>query len=252
MTEKNAILLLHGYGGSPFEMEFLQKGLQDAGFAAFVPTLPGHNGDFTEFLQTRFCDWLEKCEQEFVCLQKKFPRVAVVGYSMGGTLALHLAARKNWQPSAVVCISAPIDFAVWKIWRQMSRQFIFLSILRWICPVWHTSLPRPQSREIAPWRGYEGKIALQPLYSLVQGVRQTRKMLADMHAPLLVLHGERDRLVAPENAWKILQKSGSKNKRLELLKLKETVTSGHTLPTHRECKELILQRIIDFLQENMK
>ncbi len=252
MTGNNAILLLHGYSGSPFEMEFLQKGLQDAGFAAFVPTLPGHNGNFTEFLQTRFCDWLEKCEQEFVFLQKKFPRVAVVGYSMGGTLALHLAARKNRQPSAVVCISAPIDFEIWKIWRQVSRQFAFLFILRWICPVLRTSLPRRQSREIAPWRGYEGKIALQPLYSLMQGVRRTRKMLAGMHAPLLVLHGERDRLVAPENAWKILQKSGARNKRLELLQLKEVVTSGHTLPTHRECKEIILQRIIDFLQENMK
>ncbi len=252
MTEKNAVLLLHGYSGSPFEMEFLQKGLQNAGFAAFVPTLPGHNGDFVEFLRTRFCDWQETVEQEFVSLQKNFSRVAVVGYSMGGTLALHLAAQKNRQLAAVVCISAPIDFAVWKIWRRINRQFAFLPILRWICPVWHTSPPSQQSREIAPWQGYEGKIALQPLYSLVQGVRQTRKMLGRMHAPLLVLHGERDRLVAPENAWKILQKSGARKKRLELFKFKETVTSGHTLPTHQECKEVILQRIIEFLQENMQ
>lgn len=242
-----AVLLLHGYSGTPFEMEFLAEGLKQRGLSVFVPSLPGHDTNFADFQATRFQDWQQKSEELFLRLQKEFSRVVVVGYSMGGTLALSLGAR--FEPTAIVCIATPVDLQPWKFWRGRDWRLVLLPLLRWITPVVTTRPARPASREIAPWKGYEGQTALHPLYSLLRGLRQTRKKLGDIQAPLLVLHGKRDRLVHPDNAWWILRESGSRIKRLELVHFEENITSGHTLTTHQECKHFLLERCFAFFQE---
>lgn len=245
-----AVLLLHGYSGAPFEMEFLADGLRQRGLPAFIPTLPGHDTTFADFQSTRFPDWLQKSEETFLKLRKEFSRVVLLGFSMGGTLALSIGAK--FDPAAIVCVAAPICLQPWKFWRGTDRRLPFLSLLRWVTPVLTTRPPRPASRAIAPWKGYEGQIALHPLHSLICGLRRTRKQLGDIQAPLLVLHGKRDRLVHPDNAWWILRESGSRLKRLELIYLAETLTSGHTLTTHRECKQVLLERCFSFFQEALR
>ncbi len=52
-----ACLLIHGYCGSPFEMEPLAGPLRDAGFAVSNIRLPGHGTTVDDFLTTNFADW---------------------------------------------------------------------------------------------------------------------------------------------------------------------------------------------------
>ncbi len=242
-----AALLLHGYAGTPFEMEFLANGLRQQGILTFIPTLPGHGTNFTDFQTTCFHDWQQKSEQTFLQLRREFSRVVLIGFSMGGTLALSIGAK--FDPAAIICIATPICLQPWKIWRGADWRLPFLPLLKWIIPVLAPRPSRPASRVIAPWKGYEEGIALHPLHSLIRGLRQTRRKLGGIQAPLLVLHGKRDRLVHPDNAWWILRESGSRIKRLELIHFAETLTSGHTLTTHQECKHLLLKRSFAFFQE---
>ena len=58
MPSAFACLLLHGFGGSPFEMSPVAESLEQSGFSTVCPTLPGHCQDEKSFAQTRFADWM--------------------------------------------------------------------------------------------------------------------------------------------------------------------------------------------------
>ncbi len=99
-------LLIHGFGGSLFEMEPLIAPLKEAGLVVRGIQLPGHGGDSLPFEKSFFNDWLNAAECAYLDLAAQVERVFVIGFSMGGTLALALAARH--QPAGLICISAPV------------------------------------------------------------------------------------------------------------------------------------------------
>ena len=88
MTADTACLLLHGFGGSPFEMEPLVPGLTSLGCTVDLPTLPGHDSSVGEFRRTFFPDWLAYAEDRYLSLCRSHKLVIPNGFSMGGSLAL--------------------------------------------------------------------------------------------------------------------------------------------------------------------
>jgi len=236
MTE-TACLLVHGFGGTPFEMQPLAETLEAAGARVSAPTLPGHATSLEDWAASRWADWLGCVEDEYRRLALGHRRVFAVGLSMGGSLCLELARR---QPLAgVVTIASPVylyrflppSCADWRI--------PFTAFLRRLRPVWPTSPGRAESRAIAPWRGYEGAIALEPLYSLMRGLRGLRRGLAQVTAPLLAMHARRDRQVPADNLWEIVRGVRSPLRRAVLLEIEERVTSNHLLTTHRETRPVV-------------
>jgi carboxylesterase len=99
-----AVLVLHGFTGWPGEMAFLGDRLAGAGLAVSIPRLPGHGTNGRDFMQTGWRDWLRASVDAYLELAAGNPRVHVVGFSMGGLLAILLAARF---PVARLCLVAP-------------------------------------------------------------------------------------------------------------------------------------------------
>ncbi|KSU64804.1 alpha/beta hydrolase [Arthrobacter sp. NIO-1057] len=91
----SAVLLIHGFTGSPTAMEPWASSLRKAGFATAVPQLPGHGTKWQDMIQVSYSEWIQATEQAFDELAAKHESVAVAGLSMGGALALHLATRRN-------------------------------------------------------------------------------------------------------------------------------------------------------------
>src|SRR5205814_10602885 len=105
-TTRRAALLLHGFTGTPFEMRFLGEKLAARGVRAVGPRLAGHATTFDELAATSYRDWFAGADAELADLKRSADKVAVVGLSLGGLIALDLA-RRNPDLVALVCLSVP-------------------------------------------------------------------------------------------------------------------------------------------------
>src|SRR5262245_30217197 len=102
-------LVVHGFTGSPFEMRWLGERLADRGLHVVGPALAGHARGLPEELdRTTWRDWYGSAEVAFDHLRARCDRVAVVGLSMGGLLALHLARERGAQIAALGVLATPI------------------------------------------------------------------------------------------------------------------------------------------------
>ncbi len=99
-----AVLVVHGFTGSPGTMAHLAGGIAAAGYDTVVPTLPGHDTTVEDMATTDWADWTGAVEAAYRELAARSTRVAVVGLSMGGTITCWLAARHP-EIAGIVCIN---------------------------------------------------------------------------------------------------------------------------------------------------
>jgi carboxylesterase len=102
------VVCVHGFTGSPYEMRYLGEQLAAAGHTVAGPRLPGHGTSLAELDRTRWEDWAGAVEREVEAMAARCRRVVVVGQSLGGLLALHLAGRRPPALAAVVSLAAPL------------------------------------------------------------------------------------------------------------------------------------------------
>lgn len=89
-----AILLIHGFGGSPLDYKPVEESLRKSGYAFKTIILPGHGTNPKDLQNTQMNDWLAKSFSEYDSLKEKYGEVSVIGFSMGGTISLCIAAEK--------------------------------------------------------------------------------------------------------------------------------------------------------------
>ncbi|MFO7595514.1 MAG: alpha/beta fold hydrolase [Desulfocurvibacter africanus] len=243
--EDIACLLLHGFTGEPFEMEPLLEHLLARGIHAEAPLLPGHGKGVAAFAASSFSEWAEASEQAYLELRARFAAVAVVGLSMGGSLALRIGQRH--QPAGIVTMAAPVYIYRWFPPEVCDWRLPLVGMLRRVTPMVKTRPPSPESRAIAPWQGIGEVMCLEQLHSLMQGLKPIRRDLGAVRAPLLVLHAPGDRIVPVGNAWEIVRRVGSSRRRLEFLPIQERITSRHVLTTHRETRAQVCELVEEFV-----
>jgi len=210
-------LLIHGFAGTPPELRRLGEVLADEGFRCHAPALPGHGTTPHELERTRWQGWAASVQDAFNDLAAECSDVVVAGQSMGGTLALHLAAHDH-RVRAVASLAAPI----WLSGPLPPLLPIITRVVRWHragsdIDLWHPdAVEELHSYGIRPTRSIN---ELRRLCSVV------RNELAEVRAPVFVLHGERDRTIDPRCAKEIAQRLvGS-----EAVQLRMLPRSGHAI-----------------------
>lgn len=88
---ETAVLLCHGFTGSPRSMRPWAEYLEAAGFSVSVPLLPGHGTSWQDANHHTWQEWFASIQEAYQRLREKHDRVYVAGLSMGGALALRLA-----------------------------------------------------------------------------------------------------------------------------------------------------------------
>ncbi len=89
---KKGVYIIHGFSSTTYEIKALAEFLGNAGFHVKADNLPGHGTTVEDCNSTKFTDWLAYVEQGVAELASTCDTVFVVGISMGGVLALHLAS----------------------------------------------------------------------------------------------------------------------------------------------------------------
>ncbi|WP_257998188.1 alpha/beta hydrolase [Zhihengliuella halotolerans] len=104
-----AALVIHGFTSSPASMRPWAESLLDAGYAVSLPVLPGHCTSWPDLARTPWSAWRAAVRTAFDELQRNHDRVYVCGLSMGGALALDLAARRS--PAGLALVNPALTFA---------------------------------------------------------------------------------------------------------------------------------------------
>ena len=102
-TSSRGCLLLHGFTSCPFELRLLGDYLQDEGYTVSIPLFPGHGTSPKDMKKYKWMDWYQSAKEALFELRKTCQTVYVIGLSMGGSIALHLAA--HYEVDGIVALA---------------------------------------------------------------------------------------------------------------------------------------------------
>jgi carboxylesterase len=182
------VVCVHGLTGTPYEVRYLGEQLARAGFAVSAPLLPGHGTSVDELSRARWTDWSDCVERAFDAMRATHERVAVVGQSLGGLLALELASRRR-DVVAVASLAAPVWLGrlgnVVARWAERGK----LDRIGALPKLRGSDVRDRRVRAENPcYRAFP----VRAIAELAAGMRAVDAALPNIAAPVLVVHGEHD------------------------------------------------------------
>ena len=231
-----AALCLHGLTGTPYEMRPLGLALSAAGIAALGPALPGHNETPERLAAVAHGEWLAAARGALRELRAVHERVFVVGLSMGGLVALVLAAEERVDAAAVIGVPLRIRSPGIHLVPLLKR------LMRFVPKSSGSDISDPDARARHP--SYD-RMPLAAVHELVRLQRRARASLPRIQAPLFVAHGARDRTAHPDDAHEILARVASRERQHLVL-----ADSGHVVPVDRDGPRLAAA-LVAFLRRQL-
>jgi carboxylesterase len=191
---KTAVLCLHGYTGRTGDLKFQAEQIASAGIAVSVPRLPGAGTDLEDLSTTTRADWRRRTYDSWLDLRSRYESVSILGYSMGGLLALDLA--DSVDPEKLVLL-APALFTSHKLMRFTILLAPFTGILPEIRTGWK---PKDKDDEETREHGqiYWTRRDLRSASQLHRLQGEVRRKLRKIRAPVFSVVSRRDNSVPAE------------------------------------------------------
>ena len=191
-------LLIHGFTATPDEMRPLGEALAARGFPVRAVRLAGHGTRVADLAATRWAEWFASVAEGADRLRRDVPALAVAGMSLGALLALHLAATRPSEVSALVLCGTPL-----KLGGAGARWLPLLARIPWIARRWAT-IPKPGGPDIADpgVRAASRSYRAMPLAAVLEVLRLqalVRGEIGRVTQPALLLHGRHDHSVPLAN-----------------------------------------------------
>ncbi len=232
-------LLIHGFMGLPQELQPLGESLAARGLTVGSVLLAGHGQHPEKLAGVRWRTWYASAREALQQLQARCERVIVIGYSMGGLLALRLAAHERID--GVITLAAALRLAG-------GWQLRVLPLARYAIP-WFYPLRQADFSDPIVRAGLMEKmgainfddpavvaeikrtvrVPTAAIHELLKLGARARRDLPRVRVPALVLQGRRDETVLPQSAQAIYERLGSTDKELAWFE-----RSGHLLPNDVE------------------
>jgi carboxylesterase len=222
-------LVIHGFTGNPQSLRGLAKALHGAGYAVELPLLPGHGTSVDDMMETGWADWSDAAEAAYADLAARGDKVVVGGLSMGGALALWLAAHHP-EIAGVVCVNPVVEVGA-----EMAdgiRQLVDGGVDR--IPAVGGDVADPEERE----KAYDAT-PLRPLLSLADAAADSLDDLAKITCPVLLLTSRQDHVVDPRNSDIVAERVSGPVERITLERSYHVATLDYD-------KDLIFERAVEF------
>ncbi|MCX4667779.1 alpha/beta fold hydrolase [Streptomyces sp. NBC_01381] len=193
------VLLCHGFTGSPQSLRPWAEYLAEQGLTVSLPLLPGHGTRWEDLQITGWQDWYAEVERELAGLLERCAEVFVFGLSMGGALALRLAAKHGDAVRGIVVVN-PGN----KVHGLAARALPVARHLVRTTKGIASDIAKEGSDEV----GYD-RVPLHAAHSLRRFFQRVDGELPQVTQPLLLLHSPQDHVVPPVDSARILSRVSS-------------------------------------------
>jgi carboxylesterase len=250
-----AVFLIHGLGGTQYDLGSMHKRLKNAGFVTYSITLPGHGGQPSDLLGVHAEDWLEAVRVKYREIVAQHEVLHVMGMCMGSLLAIETCKREQHTKGRLVALAPPVFIDGWSTpWYRGLRHLLY-----WIPGVadrMHVDEEDPygikndQLRAIVRAkfeRGDAFAYSWVPLACIREVDRLRRfvmKGLARIPCPTLVIHAREDELTSLRSANFLVEHIGG-GKRAGQARMVILENSYHLICVDND-KELLAQRTLEF------
>ncbi|MFE2510574.1 alpha/beta hydrolase [Streptomyces naganishii] len=193
------VLLCHGFTGSPQSLRPWAEYLAGRGLSVSLPLLPGHGTRREDLRITGWQDWYAEVDRELRVLRGRCAHVFVAGLSMGGALALRLAARHGDDVAGVIVVNpaGKVHGAAARV-LPVARHFVRTS----------RGIASDIAKEGVAELGYD-RVPLHAAHSLRIFFRLLDGELPQVTQPLLLMRSPRDHVVPPADSARILSRVSS-------------------------------------------
>ena len=233
---KKALLLVHGFVGGIYDFGNFQNELQvNKKFDVYTFTLPGHEKHIVK--DVKYEDWVKESEKQIeFLLAHHYKEIYVIGHSMGGVIAAHLAAK--YKEVKKLVLAAPAF-----------RYFYFKDGKLNIKGLNGTLKDMPSFIKDEGRDKVIERIQKTPIGTMLEFTKLVDKLSKDVEritCPVLTIHGLNDHVVPTEATEYVY--NNVKSKTNILVNIKEVTHDCFTKKRKEKVKELIT----DFLVKHPK
>lgn len=233
-----AVLLIHGWTSTPYEVRRLGIYLNENGYTAYGPLLRGHGTVSTDLENVKWSDWLADIEASYNELKKNHDKVYIAGTSIGACLGILLAQKKP-DVSGLILMAMPYKL-------RIERTIVFLALINSLFQTYKKKFYPPTfglattiTRLIA-YQTYPISSAKET-FSLV---RHTRNIIPGIKQPCFIMQSTSDHVVSKNSCEKIYANIGSVVKEKKYIK-----RAYHTFISDIK-NEGVFEDILNFLEKN--
>lgn len=202
----DAIVLVHGFTGSPAHFRPMASALHERGFTVRVPRLAGHGTSLEEMATTGVDDWIASVRTTLDELNG-CRRVHLAGLSMGGLISLILAA--EGRATTVTTINSPIVTRTPSLFLSPIAQFVVPKV-SWPGSGPPAHLEPDMARHLITYDGFMMASAAQLVGLIARGLWAARRVTV----PALVVQSCTDESVCPGSARIIARALGPTTTRM--------------------------------------
>jgi carboxylesterase len=225
------VLLIHGFSGSPGGLRRIGEWLAARGHAVVCPRLPGHGTAWRNLGRTKWQDWANEAIRALKDLDPRVDTLVAFGFSFGGSIALHLAARYPDAVDGLVVVNP---------WLKDRPLWTLSPVLKYVVPSGRgviNDIKKPGEDEI----GYE-RIPVKAVAEAVSSHKIVKRELSRVRQPLLVFQSSEDHAIPAGSSALLMDAVGSEEKELV------TLENSYHVATLDHDAELIFERTHEFAE----
>lgn len=251
---KTGVLLIHGCGGTPVEMQYVGHGLYKAGFTVYCPQLSGHGTTLDDLHNSTWQDWYSSVLKAYYFLKQHCDIIIAGGLSAGATLALKLAMRNTYAIDGLLMYAPALVLNGWAMPRYMPLVhyvrpwMVYNKIMlaerepfgikdERVRNMIVNSMQSPNNRDAGH---FETPLKTITQFNALSAL--VRKGLDNVESPMLLLHPKKDDIADISNSYEIIEKSSS---RCELVVLDD---SYHIITLDKQ-KNIVIDESVKFIKE---
>jgi carboxylesterase len=240
------VLILHGWTTSLDGVREVEPPLKALGLPTRMPILRGHNAESPEALRwITWHAWVLDAKSALQDLLTEVNKVIVIGHSMGGLIALTLAAEQGEQLDSIILAAPAIQISSMF---APGRPFNFLfPLLQILFKNWDISQKKYADKSLAQYDTNYPWVPTDSIATLFNFSKVTRNRLAEVRTPALIIHSHNDSIVSPKTVEIIYNDISTP---VELKRIVWFEKSEHEL--FRDCeRSAIIDVIVNYVRERI-
>ncbi len=252
-----AVLMLHGYMGSPVSSRAMGQYFAENGVSIYCPLLPGH-GNLPYLIHGYGKkDWLAAAEEAFLSMKEEYDQIFIIGHSMGAVEAAYLADKYKNDVCGLILMAPLYDVPDWRIKMASFGRYV----MPWFYPLKRKDVDRDifiarvtdfdptidvTDPELQDWLVEATRLPMDSVDEMRKMGVFGRKFWPKIHQPVIVFQGGSDPAVDTRFVEKLFQKLATSDKEMKFFP-----EAGHELMKPKESSHTkVWQQTLGFIEDH--